>query len=219
MAGEARIGIGRIAFAGVIALIGLGFLGVLVWTWFARNDLKPGPKAELPSSPTVMHAVAIRTPGGTPRVATGEVDGHGQPVTIACATCHDTRQSNYETRSGSTLKDFHQGLLFAHGNQSCLSCHNAHDYDTLKQADGRPLEFSQSLQLCAQCHGPQYRDYQNGSHGGMQGHWDLTRGGRTRNTCTDCHDPHHPAYPQVMPVFPPKAVRGEKIPPHGENHP
>lgn len=217
MAGETRIG--RIAFAGVIALIGLGFLGVLAWTWIARNDLETESKVEATPGEPVLHPVVIRTPTGAPRVDSGQVDATGKPVTVACATCHDTREPNYEIRSGLALKNFHQGLQFAHGEQSCLSCHNANDYDTLKLADGRPLEFSQSLMLCAQCHGPQHRDYQNGSHGGMQGYWDLTRGGRTRNTCTDCHDPHHPAYPQVMPLFPPKPVRGEKLTPHAAPQP
>lgn len=216
MAGDTRVG--KIAFAGVIVLIGLGFAGALAWTWFSRNDLEPERKPGATPEPAVIHPVVIRTPAGVPLIHSGQVDAQGKPVMVACATCHDTREPNYETRSGVTLKDFHQGLQFAHGNQSCLSCHNTKDYDTLKQADGRPLEFSQTLMLCAQCHGPQYRDYQNGSHGGMQGHWDLTRGGRTRNTCTDCHDPHHPAYPEVMPVFPPKAVRGEKVSTSAEPH-
>jgi len=217
MAGDSRVG--KFAFAGVIALIGLGFVGALVWTWLARDDLKPGRVVEARPPTDAVHPVVIRTPSGMPLVDSGQLDTAGKPVMVGCATCHDTRQPNYETRSGPALKDFHQGLSFAHGNQSCLSCHNAKDYDMLKQADGRELVFSQSMMLCAQCHGPQFRDYQNGSHGGMLGHWDLTRGGRTRNTCTDCHDPHHPAYPQVMPVFPPKPVRGEKVTPHHAGHP
>jgi hypothetical protein len=55
------------------------------------------------------------------------------------------------------------------------------------------------MRLCAQCHGPQYRDYQNGAHGGMTGNWDLSKGGRVRNNCIDCHDPHAPRYPTVTP--------------------
>ena len=38
----------------------------------------------------------------------------------------------------------------------------------------------------------------------MNGHWDLTKGGRLRNNCVNCHDPHHPAYPLVQPVLPPR---------------
>jgi formate-dependent nitrite reductase cytochrome c552 subunit len=62
----------------------------------------------------------------------------------------------------------------------------------------------EAMRLCAQCHGPQYRDYKRGSHGGMTGHWDLSRGERTRNNCVDCHDPHAPAYPGTTPVLPPR---------------
>lgn len=71
-------------------------------------------------------------------------------------------------------------------------------------ADGKPLELSQSMELCAQCHGVQYRDYKKGSHGGMTGYWDLKRGPRERNHCTDCHAAHQPAYESVRPVHPPK---------------
>ena len=47
-------------------------------------------------------------------------------------------------------------------------------------------------------------DLERGLHGGMNGHWDLTRGGRTRNTCVNCHDPHTPKFPQVLPVLSPR---------------
>ena len=33
-------------------------------------------------------------------------------------------------RAGEELKEFHQGLAYVHGGQSCLSCHNAANYDT-----------------------------------------------------------------------------------------
>jgi hypothetical protein len=71
-------------------------------------------------------------------------------------------------------------------------------------ADSRPVEFTAVMTLCSQCHGPQRRDYDMGLHGGMTGHWDLAKGGRSRNTCINCHDPHAPAFPLVMPVFPPR---------------
>jgi nitrate/TMAO reductase-like tetraheme cytochrome c subunit len=151
----------------------------------------------------------IRQPDGAPMVDSGKRDRHGNPVMVDCATCHDTREPNPGTNSGAALQEFHKGLQYGHGEQTCLSCHNADDYGSLKLADGRPLAFENTMQLCSQCHGPQYRDYRNGSHGGMTGYWDLRQGPRERNTCTDCHDPHHPAYPQVMPVFPPKPVIGE----------
>lgn len=210
-----RRGLGKIAFGGIIAFIGLYFVTALAWTWISRDTLagegKPGQlTAERPTGS--RHPVVIRQPDGKVMVDSGRRDARGEPVMVACATCHDTREPVAGVTSASDLDEFHQGLTYAHGNLSCLSCHNAEDYDALKLADGRAVSFAASMTLCAQCHGPQFRDYQNGSHGGMSGHWDLTQGGRTRNSCIDCHDPHHPAYPQVMPVFPPKPERGETLP-------
>jgi hypothetical protein len=101
--------------------------------------------------------------------------------------------------------EFHQDLHYAHGGLSCLSCHDAGNYDSLRRADGRLIAFPQAAQqLCTQCHGTQARDYERGAHGGMRGYWDLSRGERTRNSCIDCHDPHAPGYPAVSPVFPPQ---------------
>lgn len=209
-------GIGKIVFGGIVAFIGLYFVTALAWTWYTSEKRpdpdKPGQRAAAGPAPGSPHPVVIRQPDGKVMVDSGRRDAHGQPVMVACATCHDTRPPEPSIHSASELDEFHQGLAYAHGELSCLSCHNATDYDTLKLANSQAVDFSASMTLCAQCHGPQFRDYRNGSHGGMQGHWDLTRGGRTRNTCIDCHDPHHPAFPQVMPVFPPKPERGETIP-------
>ena len=71
-------------------------------------------------------------------------------------------------------------------------------------ADGQAVPYTEVMTLCGQCHGPQTRDYAHGAHGGMNGYWDLRKGGRTRNTCINCHDPHAPAFPLVMPVLPPR---------------
>jgi formate-dependent nitrite reductase cytochrome c552 subunit len=138
-------------------------------------------------------------------VKTGLTDAAGKPVTISCPTCHATNPPNPQARLGADLDRFHQGLKGAHGNLACVACHNPQEgYGSLRLADGRPLPYPDVMQLCAQCHGPQYRDYQHGAHGGMTGHWDLSRGGRTRNNCVDCHDPHSPKYPTVRPVAGPR---------------
>lgn len=143
------------------------------------------------------HPVVIQptpTPAGV-TTATGE--------SVSCSSCHATRQPNKAHGAELTPERFHQGLHFAHGGLSCASCHKADNYDMLGLADGTALPFNRAMDLCAQCHGPQYRDYRNGSHGGMTGYWDLTRGGRTRNSCLACHDVHAPAYPKMMPAPPP----------------
>lgn len=160
------------------------------------------------------HPVHILKPDH-PRVLTGKFLADGTPEAVACSTCHATKEPNVSLASSAELKDFHLGLKFAHGTLSCLSCHDADNYDQLQLADGQAVAFPDVMTLCAQCHGPQHRDYQRGSHGGMTGHWDLTRGPRTRNHCTTCHDPHAPAYPKIMPVFKPL----DTSPAHGSSKP
>jgi len=148
--------------------------------------------------------VVINRPSFVPQVDTGSKDIDGHAVTVACATCHATREPNVENRATKDLDQFHAGLKIQHGQLTCLSCHNSNNYNSLRLADGTELSFSDSMQLCAQCHGPQFRDYQNGSHGGMTGYWDLNRGPRQRNHCTDCHDPHWPEFQKMLPVFAPR---------------
>jgi formate-dependent nitrite reductase cytochrome c552 subunit len=158
------------------------------------------PPPEAPAVVAPLHEVVIRKPAGPPVVKTGLTDAHGQPVTIACATCHATKEPNATARLGQELKLFHQGLTGAHANLACVSCHNPDEkYGSLRLADGSAVPYTEVMQLCAQCHGPQYRDYLHGAHGGMAGYWDLTKGPRIRNNCIDCHDPHSPKFPTVRP--------------------
>lgn len=186
--------------------LGLG-LGLLL----ARPD-RPAPATGTPAPLTVEVAVpaaspfptTIRAVPPTPRVATGGTDAQGRAVTVACSTCHQTTAPNPRLRSGAELTQFHQGLDYRHGSLTCLSCHDARNYDRLRLADGTELAFAETMALCAQCHGQKRRDYEHGAHGGMQGFWDLARGPRTRNSCVHCHDPHAPAQPQVRPVLPPR---------------
>ena len=161
----------------------------------------PAADSGVSAAPGVRHPVAVRTPHGPPGVPTGTFDEKGRPVSVACATCHTTKPANADAKLGTPLTQFHQGLVGKHGTLSCTSCHNPADgYASLRLADGKGVPYSQVMTLCAQCHGPQFRDYQHGAHGGMTGYWDLSKGGRTRNSCVDCHDPHAPKYPTVSPA-------------------
>ena len=157
------------------------------------------------SGTKTLYATEIRQPPVPRGVETNVVNPHGQQVTLQCAACHGVRPARVVTSQSAELDEFHQGLKMAHGQLTCVSCHQTSDgYSTLKLADGRSIAFAESMMLCAQCHGPQFRDYQKGSHGGMTGHWDLTRGGRTRNHCLHCHDPHSPKFPIFAPAAPPR---------------
>lgn len=152
-----------------------------------------------------LHAIVIRSPPNRMTVDTGLKDRNGSPVTVACNTCHAVRPANPQNRTSADLDQFHQGLQINHGRQACTACHNPQDgYASLRLADGATVSVLDSMRLCAQCHGPQFRDYEHGSHGGMNGYWDLSRGPRERNHCVHCHDPHSPKVAVVQPVAGPR---------------
>jgi len=168
--------------------------------------------------PTRDLIAALSASGASaPRIQTGLLDPLGRTIDVSCASCHSNFEPNVAVRRSEQLVEFHQGLHFAHGEQACLTCHNASNYNTLRLADGSSLAYEDVMQLCAQCHTPQATDYVHGAHGGMTGYWDTTRGDRQRKTCVDCHDPHAPAFPQMKPTFKPHdrflnphaAARGE----------
>ncbi len=134
-------------------------------------------------------------------VDTERVDIHGTAIGVACATCHGpTPETSWAGREG---EKFHTGLEVVHGDLSCESCHDAVDKTRLHLSDNTPVDLLDAMTLCAQCHGPQFRDYSRGSHGGMSGYWDTTQGPRERNHCVECHAPHAPAVPRVSPAPPP----------------
>lgn len=188
-----------------IALVVFTSLCSLVVVWAQKAGDAPGKAAPAPSAgKPSLHPVIIKPGPATPRLDTGLKDAKGTAITAACSTCHSTTTPNIARNSAHDLDQAHRGLNYHHGNLTCLSCHNAKDYDTLHLADGRSVAFPDVMNLCAQCHGTAMRDYNNGSHGGMNGHWDLTKGGRVRNNCINCHDPHLPKFPLVQPVLPPR---------------
>jgi|GEM_PF-1151017 len=205
-----------------IAATALGIVALVAAIWIYQHSFAEFVRHEHEEIKTSLGSEAIygvETMGlpVAPTVLTDAFTYSGAPAEVACATCHTTRTPVVATRQADDLDEFHQGLVMEHGELSCLSCHNPNNYDTLKLADGTSVGFENVMQLCAQCHGPQSRDYRNGSHGGMNGYWDLSRGPRQRNACIVCHDAHAPAYPQLMPVFPPKDIIPPESTPHAEH--
>lgn len=152
-----------------------------------------------------LYPVEVRRPAGPPQVVVGEDPVTGATRLVSCTTCHATRVADPEHGRTKALDDFHGEIVFDHGAGAlgCNACHDPSDYDSLRGADGRRIAYADVMQLCAQCHSRQHESYRHGAHGGMNGHWDLSRGPRTRNTCTDCHDPHAPAFPSMKPTFKP----------------
>lgn len=156
--------------------------------------------APVPDGPRYAEVVVAPTTMGV--VDTSRTDVHGTPIGVGCSTCHGPDpESSWAAEPG---EPFHTKVELVHGTNTCDHCHDPDDRSRLRLADGNPLEFGASIELCAQCHGKQYTNYTHGAHGGMSGYWDLRQGPRTRNHCVVCHAPHAPAIPQVSPVLPPR---------------
>lgn len=155
----------------------------------------PAPAADAP-----LHPEEVHLPSTLGVVDTPLVDIHGTPIGAACATCHSGSEKDRIERGSGAPEAFHTGVSLSHGELSCNHCHDADDRTKLRLADGSAVKMTEALVLCAQCHGPQYRDYKHGAHGGMAGHWDRKQGGRDRNHCVDCHAPHTPAFEGMVPV-------------------
>lgn len=177
----------------------------LLFRWGAEEKSSAAPPKRLNPSGTDAKSfdVEINRPKGKLGILSGTIP-HGEDFQIACSTCHAGRQPNFENRVTADLKEFHQQAVVAHGEISCLSCHNPDDYESFRLADGSKVEYANVMQLCAQCHGPQMRDYENGVHGGMMGHWDRTKGPQQKLNCVDCHFAHQPKFPQMQPDFKPR---------------
>lgn len=151
-----------------------------------------------------LHPVTIHQPTSLGVLDTPLIDARGATIGVACATCHGPTAERAIATADAGRAEVHAGIDVQHGGLTCDACHDT-DRTRLRLADGRGLPFADAMDLCAQCHGPQTRDYRRGSHGGMTGYWDLRRGPRARNHCIDCHAPHAPAYPAgVLPVLPPR---------------
>lgn len=151
-----------------------------------------------------LHPVEIHSPMTLGVADTTLIDAQGRTIGVACETCHGPTPDLSWAAEPDRPEVFHEAVDLRHGTLTCNACHDAEDRTKLHLADGELLEVKDAMTLCAQCHGVQFRDYSRGSHGGMNGYWDLERGPRDRNHCVDCHAPHAPAYGQVLPVHPPR---------------
>jgi hypothetical protein len=163
---------------------------------------RPSQSDIAPVLPT--HPVTIVTPlvlQGLPMAPSENTDA---PTVTPCTTCHADVDDSPFPIDATSVKGPHGGLQLQHGRLRCAACHDATHRDRLHLADGRDIALIEAMDLCAQCHGPQKRDYDHGAHGGMRGAWDLTAGPRERNHCVACHDPHAPAFGKFAPMQGPR---------------
>lgn len=169
------------------------------------SDFADTSRAWATPAPAGAHPTTIHQPTSLGALDTTVVDVLGKPVGVACATCHGPGADGQALASlPGEPEELHAGVRPEHGALVCDSCHAPEDRSRLRLAEGRLLDMDEAMTLCTQCHGVQRRDYDHGSHGGMSGFWDTTRGPQVRNHCLDCHAAHTPAYGQVMPAAGPR---------------
>ena len=122
-----------------------------------------------------------------------------------CSDCHTLFEN---IREPDRALQQHTSIRLEHGsNDACLNCHDKGTREKLTLRGGKVVGYDQVEQLCAQCHGPVYRDWRRGSHGKTLGYWDKSLGEAHKLSCTQCHDPHHPAYRPMEPLPGPRTLR------------
>ncbi len=202
-----------LVFLALLAMAGALFVGAspsaptidpaIIDTRAAASPLEAASARPDRAAALAAARAAFDRPVTTPRIETDLLDPLGRPVSVSCASCHANLEPDLQTNHAADLTDFHEGLVYEHGSLTCLSCHHAQDYNSLRLTDGRAIDYASVLRLCSQCHGPQARDYERHAHGGMMGFWDTRRGERVRKACIDCHDPHAPRMPAMVSTFRP----------------
>ncbi len=196
----------RIPVAGYF--VGIGFLmtaGALLAT-SSSGDIplveKPAVRAEQ-ITPGV-YRVAMTDP---PIINIGSYD-------MRCNDCHFVDMGIRQTDRDLVQ---HADIKLNHGtNDSCLNCHDQNDREKLTLRNGGLVGYDQVESLCAQCHGPIHRDWEQGSHGKTIGYWDTNLGEAEKFSCADCHDPHSPTYDPMPPLPGPNTLRmGDQHSGHG----
>lgn len=128
-----------------------------------------------------------------------------------CMSCHRMFPPR-EVEPGRLLQ--HRQVVLDHGiNNRCHNCHDGADRNLLVLRDGTTIGYERVVELCAQCHGPTFRDWQRGAHGRTNGYWDKSRGPQQRLGCTECHNPHEPRVPAMDSMAPlpgPHALRAAR---------
>lgn len=182
-------------------LLGAAFLAL------AGAFLLMGSRPELPSAPTppfdhdAIRPVPTRTTLGDPPVV--RIGGYDQ----RCNDCHSLFSVN-PNRASSRPRTQHAQITLEHGiNDRCANCHDYENLERLRLRNADSVIFPEVALLCAQCHGPVYRDWNRGVHGKTVGAWNPEMGVQVRYTCTNCHNPHAPAYPALKPLPPPNTLR------------
>jgi hypothetical protein len=160
-----------------------------------------GPEyKDIPASPASMVNIAFLTTEPR-REALGDPPIlHLNGFDRNCMDCHKLFPPRLDTPTKLLM---HDHIVLNHGiNDQCRNCHDLKDRDRLVLRDNTTIPYSESVKLCAKCHGPTYRDWEMGMHGRSNGYWNQDMGPLKRLDCVECHDPHWPTIPAMLPMRP-----------------
>lgn len=142
---------------------------------------------------------------------------------LNCAGCHKESEEvdlEWDDDDNLIIPLHHRQPPMRHGrfgrNNDCYNCHVPEKLDKVRTRKGELFDLKDSTQLCASCHGPAYREWEQGVHGRQNGYWNRKLGESARQDCTSCHDPHSPAFPSMRPA-PGIAHTAERAPTSGES--
>ncbi|MBU0638721.1 MAG: hypothetical protein KKB50_07645 [Planctomycetes bacterium] len=159
----------------------------------------PVPPAT-PVAAWVVDTSTVRRPALAPETRIGA-------FRYRCNDCHRLFTSPPTAGTGRSLRQ-HRHIVLKHGlNDNCFNCHSRKNRDVYISSAGAPIPADQPQLLCAQCHGPVYRDWLQGVHGRSDGYWNKRLGPLERKTCVECHDPHVPPFPPMRPAPGPSTLR------------
>ena len=168
----------------VFSLLALSFIFDL---WGERRE-----KIEHPlTNPQFFTKQPVREPKLEPVMAK-------EGESYRCNDCHDVLEPSTVQKSFFSA---HEDIVLKHGvNNYCTTCHSSENREALLDINGNDIAFSESHITCLQCHGPIYRDWENGVHGRMNDFWDKNKGEVRRLICVACHDPHQPEFKSMQPA-------------------
>ncbi len=120
-----------------------------------------------------------------------------------CTQCHRTFSRNTTSLETAGFKKDHPEFEMQHmkNPKGCILCHAQSSPNHLVALDGRLLKVDETPQLCGQCHGPIFFDWQSGLHGKLTGKGTERE---HRLLCFECHNPHKPKF-KIMKAEPPPA--------------
>jgi hypothetical protein len=189
----------------------VGFIVAGAWTaTVSKGERSAASINKAPAEETRTESSPVSISSGF-----GPIRGELRPLRLRrsgfeyrCSECHQTFQRS--ERHESLIAE-HQDIVLNHGrNDYCLNCHHTTNRDAYVTHDGGEISSDSPAELCAKCHGPHYRDWENGAHGRREGFWDESLGEQKRVLCIQCHDPHSPRFPSLRPMPGPRVGGQEK---------